>query len=161
MTRKTPVRHKVDKYVKDDGTVVSSHMRGKGLPSQRKPRSKRILKQRESWMLNKIHPFILTLEGKPNKPYFLVDENLPKDVELALRERGYPAVHVTKIFKQGTPDEVITKFAEDKHAHVLTRDIMSFPEPKLAGDRIVIIDVPGERSVPETINRLQRLGIIK
>jgi len=114
----------------------------------------------KDWFVDRIHPVILKLRGEPGKPFFIVDENLSHEVEKRLRAIGYPAVHVTKLFKKGTPDRVITNYAEKTNAHVLTRDVMSFPEPKSGGDRICIVDVPGKGSVPETLKRLRELGLI-
>jgi len=159
MTRKTPRPHKVKEHVRDTSNI-SSYVRGSGM--RRRAKKKKVKQTpKGGWMLKNIPERILALRGTPEIPYFIIDENMPHECESVLDEMGYPAVHVTQIFKKGTPDKLITRYAEKTNAHIITRDIMSFPEPKHGGDRIVVVDVPGQGSVTEMVNRLTSLGVIK
>jgi len=99
----------------------------------------------------------LTVSQK-RPPLFVIDENLPFYLESELRRRGYRAVHVRRIFRRGTPDRTIKEYAEKHNAVVLTRDTISFPEPKKAGDRVVIEDLPREKTVAEVLRRIKDLG---
>jgi hypothetical protein len=91
-------------------------------------------------------------------PAFLIDENLPIRLEDELRKRGYRATHVTRIFRRGISDRAIKEHAEKKNMIVLTRDTVSFPEPKGRGDRVIVLDRRGVNSVDEVLDRIRSLG---
>jgi hypothetical protein len=96
----------------------------------------------------------------PKAPLFIVDENLPFYVAAELRSRGYKAKHVGEIYptRRGVQDSEIKDYAERNHGVVLTRDTVSFPEPKGPGDRVVIRDKPRETTVQEVLDRIHGLG---
>lgn len=154
MPRKPPVRHKVRSHI-SDGKVVKEYQRGSGR-FQSKSRSSRVVGNQ--WILPNVNPILLELYGAPNDPLFILDEMLPQYLEDEILKGGYVTIHVKRIFKEGTPDRAITTYAEQHNAHVLTKDIMSFPEPKYGGDRIAIADVPGREIIKETWKRLSQLG---
>ncbi len=142
MKRKTPTRHKVSTHSRR-GRPVQSYFRGKGYPHMRKS----------------VSPRVVGLIGKPDDPLLLLDENIPKSIEYNLRNMGYRCIHVTKIFKKGTPDNELTKYVEEHDAIMITRDTFSFPEPRTGGDRITVKDLPKEKTIDEIVTRLRELGI--
>lgn len=142
MPRKTPNRHKVRTHSRR-GRPVQSYFRGKGYPHMRR----------------NVSPRVVGLVGTPDNPLILLDENISPDVEYELRDKGYRTIHVTKIFKKGTPDNELTKYVEEHKAIIVTRDTFSFPEPRTSGDRIVVRDLPKMETVDEIVIRLRELGI--
>jgi len=98
-------------------------------------------------------------------PVFLIDENLPIYLVFAARKEGYRAVHIRQLWVdengkplRKVPDEVISKFAQDKGWVVVTRDTVSFPEPRGKGDRIILRDAKGLDTREEFFTRVRELG---
>ncbi len=97
-------------------------------------------------------------------PFFIIDENLPEYVAYELRAEGYNAKHVHEIWRNrfgpfiSVQDSEISKYAERHKAVVITRDTVSFPEPRGSGDRIIVKDVPGKASIDEVKTRIKDLG---
>lgn len=102
--------------------------------------------------------------GKVGSTLFIIDENIPPKTARDLRTMGYRAYHTKEIFKdrgvpeRGVSDERIKNYAEQHNAVVLTRDTLSFPEPRGRGDRVIVRDVPGESSTEEVVQRIRDLG---
>lgn len=140
--RKPPTRHPVKGHTRR-GRRVDPYFRGKGYPH----------------MLRHASPVVVGFVGTPDNPLILLDENISPDVEYELRNRGYLTVHVTKIFKKGTPDNELSKYVEEHNAIIVTRDAVTFPEPREAGDRIVVKNLPKVKTVDEIVTRLRELGI--
>lgn len=90
------------------------------------------------------------------KPTFLLDENIPFSVYHALKHRGYRVFHAKKEWK-GSSDKFLSKLAEKYKYVVVTRD-KGFPEPVLAGDRVIVVDLPSITAVDEVLTRLKDLG---
>jgi hypothetical protein len=54
-------------------------------------------------------------------------------------------------------DKLIRKLVEKYNFVLLTRDV-NFPEPRLAGDRVLVIDVPRKTALQEVLRRIRQLG---
>lgn len=91
------------------------------------------------------------------KPTFLIDENLPRSVASDLRRKGYKAFHVNELFRQGFTDRFLRSYVEDKKLVIFTRDV-GFSEPRTAGDRVLVIDVPKVTAIDEILTRIKELG---
>jgi len=142
VSRKPPVRHTVKGHSRK-GRRVDPYFRGKGYPH----------------MLRYASPVVVGFVGTPDRPLILLDENISTEVEYKLRNRGYLTVHVTKIFKKGTPDNELSKYVEEHNGIIVTRDAVTFPEPREGGDRVVVNDIPGMDTVDEIVMRLRELSI--
>ena len=65
---------------------------------------------------------------------FLVDENLPRELTVRLREAGYEAEHVYEVGLRGVPDEQIFAYAQQNGQTILTSDlgfgnVLQYPPP--------------------------------
>ena len=108
-------------------------------------------------ILKKLQPRTFTPPTPKKKPIFLVDENLPYSVVRVLRKNGYFAFHTREVFGKGASDEEIMETAEKQNLVILTRDV-KFPEPKVAGDRVLVVDLPKVSSEDEVLRRIKQLG---
>jgi len=131
MTRKSPKKHVVKSHIREK-TPVKTYVRGHFLPLK-------IVKRR-----------VPTYS-------FLVDENLPESVARELKREGYRVEHVNWIGFRKAPDPQIKRYAERHNMIILTRDV-GFPEPRILGDRVLIVDVPKQTSAQEVLRRIKQLG---
>ena len=89
-------------------------------------------------------------------PKFLIDENMPQSLALALRRQMHEALDVRDCGLRGAPDSEVFAFAQREHAVLISADmgfgnILDFPLGSHGG--IVIAHFPNDFSVPE-INTL-------
>lgn len=165
MPRKRPYPHTVQGHRKSNGTGVPQYNRGSGLPRRRRRRVVvRPERAREdqipNWILENADENLLNVYGTPKRPLVILDENIDPDVAPSIERRGAFVIHVREIFKRGTPDSIISVYAEKHNAHVVTKDTVSFPEPRTGGDRILIRDVPKREMKKEVVVRLRETGVI-
>jgi predicted nuclease of predicted toxin-antitoxin system len=88
-------------------------------------------------------------------PQFVIDEDMPRSTEKALKEHGYKAKDIRDCGLRGATDEEVYEFAQKEKAVILTGDrdfgnILRFP----LGDHfgIVVAHFPNEMPTVE-INR--------
>jgi predicted nuclease of predicted toxin-antitoxin system len=93
---------------------------------------------------------------------FVIDEDMPRSVSKALKERGYAVKDIRDYGLRGADDEKVYQFAQNNQSALITGDmgfsnILRFPTGCHFG--IVIAHFPNEMSAKEINSQLlERLG---
>lgn len=83
---------------------------------------------------------------------FFLDENIPLSVKCYLEKEGYEVFDIRGTEREGSPDEIIFNFAQEKQAVFLTTDkdffhTIPFTHPEHFGVIVIALKKPNRNSI--------------
>jgi predicted nuclease of predicted toxin-antitoxin system len=89
---------------------------------------------------------------------FFLDENIPLSVKSYLEKEGFEVFDIRGTEREGSPDEIIFNFAQEKQAVFLTTDkdffhTIPFIHPKHFGIIVIALKKPNRNSI---LNKTQK-----